>query len=413
MNILLINHYAGSSGLGMEFRPYYLGKEWVRAGHHVTIISASYAHVRRKQPMVSKDFSEEFISGIRYVWIKTPKYDGNGLRRVMNMIVFVIKLWISASRISKKFKPDVVIASSTYPLDNYPAYRIALKSGAQYAYEVHDLWPLSPMELGGYSKHHPFIRIMQAAENFAYKNVNLVISMLPNTLQYMQGHGLDSGKWHYIPNGINPEEWEKESAIPEKHVVTLKNIKDQGHKIIGYTGSIGIANALENLISAAALLTKDKISFVITGVGPEKVRLEKQTIMKGVGNVFFLDPVLKKQMPALLDRFDILYIGLQKQSLFRFGISPNKLLDYMMAAKPVIQAIDAGNDMVGEAGCGISLEPENPEKLTEAIKTILSYTDDERAILGAKGREYVLKHHNYIVLADRMISIFNDSLKST
>ena len=34
MNILLINHYAGSPEMGMEFRPYYFAREWVKAGHH-------------------------------------------------------------------------------------------------------------------------------------------------------------------------------------------------------------------------------------------------------------------------------------------------------------------------------------------------------------------------------------------
>ena len=339
--------------------------------------------------------------------LKTPKYKGNGLGRIINMFAFIFKLWFYSSAIAKKYKPGIVIASSTYPLDNYPVFRIAKKSKAKYVYEVHDLWPLSPMELGGYSKYHPFIRIMQHAENFAYKNADILISMLPATLPHMQSHGLDPHKWYYIPNGIEPEEWENETQIPEKHQVILNEIKHQGNSIIGYSGSFGIANALENLLEAAAILRSEKVRFVLVGNGPEKENLLAKVKQLDLQNVIFLESVSKKMIPALLNYFDILYIGLQRQSLFRFGISPNKLLDYMMAAKPVIQAIDAGNDMVAEAGCGLSIEPENPDALTKAIKKILSFTEDERIELGNNGRKYVLTNHNYVALADKMIGIFS------
>jgi glycosyltransferase involved in cell wall biosynthesis len=412
MNILLINHYAGSPELGMEYRPFYLSREWARKGHNVTILAASFAHIRRNQPKVSKDFTEEIISSIKYVWIKTPKYKGNGLGRIMNMFVFVYKLWFCATRISKKYKPQVVIASSTYPLDNYPAHRIARKSKAKYVYEVHDLWPLSPMELGGYSKNHPFIRIMQAAENFAYKNVDILISMLPKTLSHMQEHGLKPSKWHYIPNGIDPEEWVADQLIPEVHLKVLNEIKQQGSKLIGYTGSIGIANALDNLVNAATIIRNENIRFVIIGDGPEKEKLMTEVKRSNLDNVVFLEPVLKKCIPSILNYFDILFIGWQRQPLYRFGISPNKLLDYMMAAKPIIHAFEAGNDMVNESGCGISIEPENSEALTKAINTILAYPAEEVMKMGENGRRYVLKNHNYLALAEEMIWIFskkNDS----
>lgn len=406
MNILLINHYAGSLELGMEYRPFYMGREWMKDGNEVTIISASYAHVRKNQPQVSKDFSEEIIEGIRYVWIKTPQYRGNGLARLLNMFVFVFKLKRFSSLISKKYNPDVVIASSTYTWDNYPARSIAKKSNAKLIYEVHDLWPLSPRELGGFSKLHPFILSLQAAENFAYKNVDLVISMLPKTKSYMVKHGLEPSKWNYIPNGINVKEWDKNFPVPDSHMEILKELKHIGYKLIAYAGSIGIANALDNFINAADILKDENIRFVIIGEGPEKGKLISKVKSLGLNNVVFLNSVPKKSIPAVLNVFDILYIGLQRQSLFRFGISPNKLLDYMMAAKPIIQAIDAGNDIVSEAMCGISIKPEDPSELSKAIITILNKTDQQREEMGINGKQYVMKNHNYTNLAKKMIKIF-------
>ena len=123
MNILYIVHHAGSPAHGMEYRSYYLSREWVRSGHHVTIVSASYAHVRSCQPAMSSSFTEEMIDGVRFVWCDTPEYSGNGLGRVINILAFMQRLgqwrrWMVG-------KPDVVIASSTPSLDIYAARRLA------------------------------------------------------------------------------------------------------------------------------------------------------------------------------------------------------------------------------------------------------------------------------------------------
>src|SRR5579875_2060805 len=106
MNILLINHYAGSQYHGMEYRPYYLAKEWVKLGHKVTIIAASYSHLRSKQPQNIINYEVEFIDGIQYIWLKTPSYIGNGLGRIMNMANFISKLYRYKTKILKEISPD-------------------------------------------------------------------------------------------------------------------------------------------------------------------------------------------------------------------------------------------------------------------------------------------------------------------
>jgi glycosyltransferase involved in cell wall biosynthesis len=405
MHIFLINHYAGSPEMGMEYRPYYMARQWVRAGHEVSIIAADQSHIRKKNPEITYDFTEEIIDGIRYIWVRTPKYEGNGAKRAWNMIRFTSKLWFNALRLAQTYKPDVVIASSTYTIDNYAALKIARIAGVQYYYEVHDLWPLSPMELGGMKASHPFIRMMQAGENYAYKYCDKVISMLPHTQEHMQAHGLDLKKWRYIPNGICKEEWAQAEPIPETLAEEIKSMKAAGKRLIAYAGTLGLANALDNMIEAAAINQHTNAQFLIFGIGPEEEHLRQMIDEKKLKNVRLMGSVPKTVIPNLLAEMDILYIGLQRQSLFRFGISPNKLIDYMMAAKPVIQAIDAGNDMVSEAGCGISIEPENPESLAEAVDVLLQKTNAELQQIGARGKEFVLAHHTYEKLADEFIDI--------
>ena len=215
MNILLINHYAGSPSHGMEYRPYYLAREWVRAGHRVLILAASQSHVRTQQPQAGG----QTIDGVAYCWYETPAYTGNGLGRVRNIYSFCRQVWNDGQALAEAFKPDAVIASSTYPMDVWVARRIArmsrpspastqaaprggqgalgsgpasaLRAGAKLVYEVHDLWPLSPIELSGMSPRHPFALLCQKAENDAYRDADVVVSMLPKVQQHMAAHGLD------------------------------------------------------------------------------------------------------------------------------------------------------------------------------------------------------------------------------
>ena len=122
--VLLINHYAGSNQMGMDFRPYYLAREWKKKGYDVKIIAADFSHLRRKNPKVTCDFQKEIIDDISYYWVKTIQYRGNGVRRAYTMIQFVSKLFFKAKKIARTFKPDVIITASTYPLDIFAAKRI-------------------------------------------------------------------------------------------------------------------------------------------------------------------------------------------------------------------------------------------------------------------------------------------------
>ena len=245
MNILLINHYAGSIYHGMEYRPYYLAREWVRAGHKVTIVGASYAHVRAQQPIVKRITTEEYIDGIRYVWIKTPKYSGNGVKRVINILCFVFLLLSNYRKILGGRKPEVIIASSTYPLDTIPGRIIANKCKAKLVFEVHDLWPLSLIELGGMSPYHPFVLLIKYAEMFAYRHSDQVVSLLPNAEIHMQKQGLNPEKFVYVPNGIDVSEWEAPCAdLPSEHQIVIRKLHEQKRFIVCYAGAHGVANDL-------------------------------------------------------------------------------------------------------------------------------------------------------------------------
>ena len=422
MNILLINHYAGSVHHGMEYRPYYLAREWVRAGHRVHIVAASHSHLRRQGPaMAGRARLSEDIDGIHYTWLRTPAYAGNGAGRVRNMLAFVARLWREAPRLAQTFAPQAVIASSTYPLDIWPAHRIARLAGARLLHEVHDLWPLSPMELGGHSRHHPFVMLLQAAENHACRHADAIVSILPRVREHLETRGMAPHKLHLIPNGVDPDEWPAAGTPPHADapfrwpdplppaavpiLALLGRLHAEGRLIIGYAGSHGLANALDTLLDAAHLLRQRPLSFVLVGAGPEKERLRRQARSLGLDHVHFADPVPKRAIPALLARFDIAFLGWRRQPLYRFGIAPNKLLDYMMAGCPVLHAVEAGNDPVAETGCGVSVAPDNPSALAEGLARLMALDPRTRRALGERGRRHVLDQLSYPVLARRFLAV--------
>lgn len=402
MNILLIDHYAGAPELGMEYRPYYMAKEWIKRGHHVLVVGATYSHLRKKQPQKG----EEIIDGVRYYWIKTNQYKNNGIRRIYSIFLFVLKLRFSLLEICDQFVPDVVIASSTYPFDIYPAKRIARKFKAKLFYEVHDLWPLSPIELGGYSKWHPFILIMQKAENDAYRCCNQVISLLPNALEHMIEHGLTKDKFVYIPNGYVEDEWFNKEKLSISYKNYFENLKRNGKKILGYAGGHAKSNALDYLLDAMKLIEIKDVICVMVGKGQEKERLMKRVENEEIQNVFFLDPVSKLEIPSLLSCMDVLYIGWENNPLYRFGISPNKLIDYMLSAKPILHSVNAANDWVAETNCGISVMAESPQEIAKGIDYLFSLDDSILHEMGQRGYLYASENLNYSFLAEKCLSIF-------
>ena len=404
MRLLLINHYAGSPALGMEFRPYHLAREWARQGHSVRIMAASQSHVRARQPECEGAERIELTDGVEYHWLRTPAYRGNGAGRMANVAVFLARLWRRTRRLAQEWRPDVVIASSTYPLDIWVAKRLARLARARLVYEVHDLWPLSLIELAGMSPRHPFARLCQRAEDRAYRDADLVVSMLPRVHAHMQAHGLDLRRLTIVPNGVSTDAAPADEPLREDVAQALAAARGRGDLLVGYAGSMGLPNALDTLLDAATLLRGQAVSLVLVGDGHERGRLMSRVLVEGLERVQFFAPIPKAQVPAFLQSLDVAYIGWQRQPIYRFGIAPNKLMDYMLAGCAVLHAVEAGNDPVAESEGGVSVAPESPQAIVDGLARLRDAGPQGRRAMGDRGRAWVRQHHAYDVLASRFIA---------
>ena len=397
-SIWFINDYAGSPYHGMEFRNYYFAKEFVKKGYKVYIVSASYMHLFKKLPELKGNYTFEEIDGINYVWVKVPNYgESTNKKRVLKWFIFTAKLFFLP--LKKMQKPDFIIASPMAPFLAIPAYKLAKKFNAKFVYEIKDIWPLSIIELGNISPKNPLIRLMSWCEKFAVKKADLIVSSLQNYDEHLKNDLGINKNFLWVNNGISLDEMNQIEPL-------AKDIKEQIPKdkfIVGYTGTIGIANALEYFLESAKLLKEYKdIVFVIVGNGKEKSNLVKK--YGELENVIFIEPIKKAQVQSMLKLFDACYIGLKKENLFKYGVSPNKLFDYMYSAKPIVYAIDSGkNNIVNLANCGVSAEAQNSQSIANAIKKLYEMPKEKRELMGESGKRYVLEHFTYEKLADKFL----------
>ncbi|MBO5424649.1 MAG: glycosyltransferase family 4 protein, partial [Lachnospiraceae bacterium] len=249
---------------------------------------------------------------------------------------------------------------------------------------------------------------MQIGENSAYKKSDYVVSLLPCAKKYMMKHGLKEEKFVHIPNGVVLEDWATPEELPTEHKEILEKLKSDGKFVVGYFGGHALSNALDTLIDAAEKLKdKQNIHIVLVGEGVEKERLIEKANKLKLNNVTFLAPVPKLSIPNLVQYFDATYNAAKASPLYRFGVCPNKVFDTMMAAKPLLYAIDAPASYVNKYGCGIDVIPESVESLVGAITHMSEVSKSERVCMGEKGKKAVETKYNYKVLGKYFAKLFN------
>lgn len=406
MNILLIDHYAGSDKMGMEFRPFYLAREWAKYGHNVTIIAGDYSHLRKKNPIVEYDFQEENIDRIKYCWVRSGAYSRNDIKRVFSMFCFVGKLWLHARTLAKKYKPNAIIASSTYPLDTFAAQKIKRyckqkteQKQIVLAHEVHDMWPITPIELYKMKRWHPFVVLLQWAEDSFCKRADIVVSILPNTKNYLVSHGMAPAKFRFIPNGISMDDWVAPEQLPDDHRHVIESARAEGRFILTFFGSHTKSYNLDTLLYAGMKCNQDDFLLLFVGDGTYKNKLIELSKQLEPGSVAFMPSISKKSIPALIAACDASYVGAVKNRMFRFGIGMNKLFDAMMAGKPILYAVKAPNNYVEKFGCGISVESEDVDDLAAGLESIMNLSDTEREVMGKNGKSAIIENFNYEKIA--------------
>lgn len=407
MNIWIFNHYAHPPDVPGGTRHYDLGQQLVKRGHRVTIFASSFHHYLRREIRLQpkEDWKIDDVNGVKFAWIRTPPYQRNDLRRVWNMISFALRVLRLGYELAPEIsKPDVVIGSSPHLLTPLVAYRVARHHKAPFVMEVRDLWPQTIIDMGGLSTRHPITKVLQMLERFLYHRAVKIITLLPLAHEYITDCGIPREKIVWIPNGVD---------LARFQGLESKSYSDDSFTVM-YLGAHGLANALDVLIRAAKVVQDRgfyEIKFVLVGDGPEKPRLITLAKELGVRNVEFRLPVPKNEVPHILRTADATVFILHDIPLYKYGISLNKLFDYLAAGKPLVLAGSPSNNPVKEARCGLTVPPRDPATLAEAIITLYKMPREERETMGLRGRRYVEEHYSVERLVDRLEEVLLGILK--
>jgi len=391
-----ISKYAGTPNKGGPIRQYLFSKHFALKGYETVLISSN------SNGFEYKKFKKNFIlyekPQFKHYVLKGAKINlGFNIKRIISWLLFEVRLrkFLKNQDISST---DTVIVSSLSILTFLTGIYLKRKYGINLIVEVRDVWPLSLIDLKNLSKYNPFVMALSAIEKKGYKEANYIVGSMGNLGEHIKNvvPGYEN-KYRYIPMGLDKSVLGK--SIDKKRVTTTDFI-------LGYAGSIGISNKIDLILEAANILKTDsRIKFKILGDGVLKEFYENK--YKELKNVEYLPSVKKNEVANFLNTCDVLLNPWEDKSIYDYGVSPNKWIDYMYAAKPIIVAYNGYKNIINEAECGEFIDTDNPELLA---KTIVKYSKMSKAELqeiGERGKKYLEDNLTYEKLSDRYIELFN------
>lgn len=399
--VWIVNHYALPPGGAGGTRHYSLASQLVRHGWDVEIFAASVELNTGLQRLEGATLvRRETLGDIKFNWIRTNRYHGNGVGRMVNMLVFAVLLLMPFA-VRGLSRPSVVVGSSVHPFAAWAGAVLASRFEVPFVFEVRDLWPETLIDLGRIRRTSFLARALFSLEKWLYQRADRIVVLPPFSVRYIESLGIPGEKVLWLPNGVTLE------GFPY-----IEPLVREGKLKLMYFGAHGEANGLRNLLDAMAFL-RDSLNetdyeLELIGDGPQKPALIDYAKRLGLESVRFSPPVPKSQIPRLAASADAFIFNLVSSPVFRFGISSNKLFDFMAAGRPILFCCDAANNPVMEARAGITVEPDTPESLARAIVALGALSFEERAEMGLAARKYVELNHSFQVLGERFDQLLRD-----
>lgn len=401
--VWIVNHYAARPDDATGTRHYDLARRLVARGHHVTIFAAGRSHRSGREVRVrpGRLYHSETINGVRFVWLRTSPYHGNTWRRQLNMLSFLVVFVVVQTRFAR---PDIVIGSTVHPFAALGGWLAARLRGARFAFEIRDLWPQTLIDLGAMRRGSPGERLLRALEAFLVRRASAVITLLPGVTDYLAEQGLPSDHVVYLPNGADLTAFPKDGGVAARPtspraaqaIAEIERMQADGRFVVGYLGAFGLVNRVDLLARAAAIIEASapgRIGLVLIGDGPERAEVERAAAAAPAA-ARVVDPVPKLDVPAVLRALDAAAVHTTYTPVYRYGISFNKLFEYMAAERPVVFATSTAYDPVARSGAGLTVEPDDAGRLADAFLEMASLPAASRAAMGAAGRSFVQREHD-------------------
>lgn len=360
MNILYIHQYFHTPAEPGSTRSYWISKELVKRGHNVTIITST-------NPIGCPEPCTVDVEGIKVIYVKNEY--SNYMSPLKKVYSFVHFLQLAIKEGCKQEHVDMVYATSTPLTIGYVAMRLKAKKKFPYVFEVRDLWPEFPIQVGAI-KNKLVIKFLRWIERRIYEKSEHVVALSPGMQDGVIAAGTPKEKTTMVPNMSKPDLF-----FPhEKDEATIKQFGIDTTKFnVIHFGSMGRANGLEYIVEAAKACAEkgvngiNGINFIFMGSGATEPGLKKMVDEYGLNNVQFLGKHNMATVIEVVNCCDASITTFKNLPILKTN-SPNKLFDSLSAGKPII-VNSAGwtKDMVEKGDCGFFVDPDDPEALADKL----------------------------------------------
>lgn len=402
-NIWIVNFHTAPQKFALNHRYAKMVPFLQQAGYQVTVISTAF--LRRHQLDLSngKTYNPVTYGGIPFIHIKSNRYKGNGLGRMISLFIFSLRLLF----ISKKFgKPDIIYHNLHVPFDLLVLFA-AKRFKASYIAEVWDLWPEFFYRTGLINKNNLLLKVAYRLEKWVYTRAERIVFTMEGGIDYIHEKGWDTSsggtvnvsKVHYINNGIDLEQFEIDS---KENIMFDKDLEDEVFRIV-YVGSMQKANDVGQLIKAAEILKdQNDIRFLLYGDGSEREKLIDYCTNQELYNVHFKAKYLPfNQLPFILSKSSLNVLNYQK-NFGDYGISSGKLFLYLAAGKPILSNVAVKYCVITKYNLGISKDIFDAGEYVKYILQIKNLNMQDYSDM-CKRVDEVAKQFDYSKLAELLL----------
>jgi glycosyltransferase involved in cell wall biosynthesis len=380
MKVLYFHQHFGTPQGSSGTRSYEMARALLAAGHQVTMVCGSYQRAALNLPYDEKiGWSRGEIDGIDVISLPLPYSNRDSLAK--RTWLFLRFAWRSI-RIALRFDYDLLFATSTPLTAGLPGIAASLLRRRPFVFEVRDLWPELPRALG--MRNPILLGGMSLLEWLSYRSAQACVGLSPGIVAGIQGRSQPGKPIAMIPNGADLDLFQPGN----RHDLRLPGVMPDDF-VAAFTGAHGIANGLDALLAAAALLKergKARIKLLFIGDGKEKDRLAQRAEAEGLTNCLFFDPLPKTELSALVGSLNCGLMILKNVPAFYYGTSPNKFFDYISAGLPVLNNYPGWlADLITEHQCGLVVPPDDPDALAEVL-ICMAERPEECARMGRNAR---------------------------
>jgi glycosyltransferase involved in cell wall biosynthesis len=393
MKILYIHQYFTTPDQPGGTRSYWISKEFIKYGHEVTMLTTT----NNKSKKVN-------IDGINVVYLKIPYSSHMGiLHRLLAFIKFMLA---TTYFVLKSNKFDLILATSTPLTVGFPALIGKKLKKIPYVFEVRDLWPEVPIQMGAF-KNKIIIKLTKWFENTIYKNAKHIVALSPGMYEGVISTGIGHEKVSMIPNMSKIDKfWPHEK---NRQFIEEFELDPDTFKVI-YFGAMGIANGMDYILDAAKLLSKEiDVEFLFFGFGSMKPILQQRCIDEGISNIRFFKGEPMERLSEIVNFCDISLVTFSNLPILATN-SPNKLFDSLSAGKPIIvNSPGWTKDMVEKYNCGVYVNPENPFELSDQI-IYLKNKPELCDLMGDNSRKLAENTFDKSILCKQYVNLINKIL---